>query len=57
MLLLLLIVYFTLLRKRNQLEDGSQLEPKLVVEDNNVSIRLNKITELCLTIFCLYFII
>ena len=57
MLLLLLIVYFTLLRKRNQLEDGSQLEPKLVVEDNNVSIRLNKITELSLTIFCLYFII
>ena len=32
-------------------------EPKHVVERNNVRIHLNKIIELCLTIFCLYFII
>jgi hypothetical protein len=39
----MLIVYFTLLRNSNQPEDSSQLEPKHVVESNDVRINFNKI--------------
>jgi hypothetical protein len=46
------IFYFP--KKSNQPEDGSYLEPKHVVERNNVRIYLNKTIELCLTIYGLY---
>jgi hypothetical protein len=39
----LIIVYFTLIRKITQPEDGSKLEPEHVVARNDVRIYLNKI--------------